>query len=294
MKGILPISKNTLNKMREVFFLDIDDCLIETSRLDKPELTALYKSLTVQKITNAQQITQEFSSSFHRLYNQHQGKKLTKSDSEKLKQYNDKLLKLQVNIVQKYGQIKKWSREALLFIAAEKFGSKLSSAQIQESTDKLWQAITAHNPFYPDALRFLDFLFSHRSHFYLISSSDCRLKLDNSEEQFIYDPRYSRNLKLRRLDKFIKMGVPQGNIFIADPYDKPDPWIFTQALAKAKKDIGAEFISIMAGDSVNNDLLPARLAGMQKLILVNRQKKQMRAVNGLNIEEIKSFDELTS
>ena len=58
----------------KVFFLDIDDCLIETSRLGKAELTALEKSLSSQKIPYASEITEEFAASFHRLYDHHQEK----------------------------------------------------------------------------------------------------------------------------------------------------------------------------------------------------------------------------
>src|SRR3990167_2240244 len=164
--------------MKTVFFLDIDDCLIETSRLGKAELTALETSLKDLGIDNANSITTEFVSSFHRLYDRHQGKILSKIDTEKLNNYMDRLKLLQTNIIQEYGQIKKWSRETFLYIAAEKYGIKLTADQINKASFSLWKAITDHNPFYPDALKFLKILISENLNFYLISSSDCRLQYD--------------------------------------------------------------------------------------------------------------------
>src|SRR3989344_458456 len=116
--------------MQKVFFFDIDDCLIETSRLGKAELTALENSLNFLHIPKSSQIAAEFASLFHRLYNQHQGKILSKKDFKKLNQYMDRLKLLQTNIVQEFGQVKKWSREAFLYLAAEKFAVKLTAHQI--------------------------------------------------------------------------------------------------------------------------------------------------------------------
>src|SRR4030066_1123891 len=104
-----------------VYFLDIDDCLIETSRLGNKELHALYNSLVKGKVNHPKAITEEFAASFHRLYDHHQGKILSKNDLIKLKQYMSRLEQLQAKIVQKFGQIKKWSREVCLYVAAEKY-----------------------------------------------------------------------------------------------------------------------------------------------------------------------------
>ena len=117
--------------MQKTIFLDIDDCLIETSRLGKPELDALEKSLVAQKIPKASKITEEFGLSFHRLYDSHQGKKLDKKANQELQLYMDKLHKLQNNIIHEYGQVKKWSRECFLYLAAEKFDVAISSTQIK-------------------------------------------------------------------------------------------------------------------------------------------------------------------
>lgn len=279
--------------MQSVFFLDIDDCLIETSRLGIAELTTLENSLIAQKVPYAAKITEEFSLSFHRLYDHHQGKRLSNSDNEELKRYMDKLSKLQTNIIREYGQIKKWSRETFLYIAAEKYKISLSSRQIKTTTFALWSAITAHNPFYPDALKFLKNAIRKKLGIYLISSSDCRLQYDGKNNNFIYDPDYSKSLKLKRLEKFIRLGIPENHIFIGDPFDKPDLRLFKHALSFAKKDNPFPFQSTMVGDSVKNDLLPAKEAGINKLILIDRNKTQLGKNQNEEIEVIDSFDMLT-
>lgn len=278
--------------MKKVFFLDIDDCLIETSRLGKTELTALELSLVSQKVPKAPEITEEFKNSFHRLYDRHQGKILSKNDIEILRQYMAKLKDLEKNIIQEFGQVKKWSREVFIYLAAQKFGVTLSEEQILVSSTALWQAIAANTPFFPDALKFLKKLKSENLKFYLISSSDCRLKFDSVKNQFIYDPDYSRELKFKRLSKFLTLGIRKENIFIGDPYDKPNLWIFQEALKKARTDNPKRFFSIMVGDSLKNDLLPAKKAGIEKIILINRHKNGLKTDTSEEFEVIKSFDEL--
>src|SRR3989338_2087042 len=277
----------------KVFFLDIDDCLIETSRLGKNELTALETSLIKLKVPNSSEITKEFANSFHCLYDRHQGKKLTKSDLIKLKQYMSRLKELETNIIHKFGQIKKWSREVCLYISAEKYKAKLTNRKLITASNKPWQAITNNTPFYPDAKRFLQSLIIKHQPFYLITSSDCRLQYDDKKDEFIYDPDYSRKLKLKRLEKFIKNGVPVENILIGDPSDKPSLQVFKNALQKAKKDLEQPFESIMIGDSLKNDLIPAQKAGINQLILINRNKIQINKDINEDFEEVKNFDQLT-
>lgn len=279
--------------MQTVYFLDIDDCLIETSQLDTAELIALESSLSDLGIKKAKAITKEFSKNFHRLYDHHQGKHLSKLELQKLDQYFKDLKLLERNIIKKYGQIKKWSREVCLYISAAKFGVRLNSGEIEKATIELWKAITDHNPFYPDALIFLKSLIVNRKSFYLISGSDCRLVYDQKNNLFNYNPEYSRKLKLKRLQKFMDIGVKSENIFIGDPYDKPNPWVFKQALLKAKKDIGT-FTSVMIGDSVNNDLLPAFEAGIKNLKLINRHHKHVKFDSSLKIKEIFDFSEVST
>lgn len=253
-----------------VYFLDIDDCLISTSRLRLPHLKEVEKSLKNLKVTKAEEITKEFAASFSRLYSLHQGKKLSLSDQKLFDRWLDKVKDVEKPILEKYGQIKRWSREVGIYLAAQKYGIKLSNNDLIYITNNLWSKISQTASFYPDALPFLRSLQRNKIHFYLITSSDCRLILDDKTGLFRYKPDYSKKLKLARLAKFIKLGIPKENIFIADPYDKPNPWVFLEALNQAKKDVGVGFTSIMIGDSLKNDLLPAKRAGMEKVIWLKR------------------------
>lgn len=284
----------------KVYFLDIDDCLIETSRLGSYELNSLESSLVSQNIPHAAKITAEFTKSFHRLYDFHQGKQLSVNEVELLNQYMAKLKNLEKNIIQKYGQVKKWSREVFIYLAAKKYDVSLTAKQILISSTALWQAITQNTPFYPDALLFLKTCKSENlparrrgGKIYLISSSDCRLKFNSAKKQFIYDPEYSRKLKLKRLEKFLQLGIKKENIFIGDPFDKPHLWIFQEALKKARTDNPKRFFSIMVGDSLTNDLLPAKSAGIEKIILINRHKNGLKTDTSEEFKVIKSFNEIT-
>ncbi|KKS95878.1 MAG: hypothetical protein UV73_C0013G0023 [Candidatus Gottesmanbacteria bacterium GW2011_GWA2_43_14] len=254
----------------KVYFLDIDDCLIETSRLGKDELEALRTALEKLGLPRSAEITAEFKKSFHLLYDKHQGKPKTTEDESELEKYMDRLKVLQSEIISKWGQVKKWSRECFIYIAAEKYGVKLTSQQVSFSARLLWKSIAGHTPFYPDAKAFLHKLITRKIPFYLISSSDCRLTFDDRKNLFYYEPDYSKKLKIGRLKKLTGMGIPEENIFLGDPFDKPDPRIFRQALAKAKKVHGPGIHTVTIGDSPENDLEPAAVAGIKELVWINR------------------------
>ena len=186
----------------------------------------------------------------------------------------------------------------MIFISARNFGVNLTKEQIMYASGKLWQAIGDNAPFYPDSLRFLKSLIVNHKSFYLITSSDCRLGYSSKDKLFTYDPQYSKNLKLERLKKFTELGIPKENIFIGDPHDKPETQIFKNAMKKASVDLGIELTSdvkdkthpmcttVMIGDSITNDLLPAKKAGIEKLIWINRGKsKGIKIPRGINIFE---------
>jgi FMN phosphatase YigB (HAD superfamily) len=278
--------------MRKVFFLDIDDCLIKTSKLTKKHLAAVSNSLKSCKIRPAGNITEEFAASFHRLYDRHQGITLDIPEENKFKEYFNRLEELEKPVTAKFGEIKKWSREVCLFIAGEKFGVKLSNKVLLSASNSLWEKITGYATFYPDALNFLNKLITRGIPFYLITSSDSRLTRDDETGLFQYDPDYSRRLKMNRLRKFLDLGIPEKHIFIGDPIDKPDPYIFREALLLAKKEAGINFESIMVGDSVSNDLIPAQKAGMDKFIWINRINAGNKQKNIENLETVSDFSQI--
>lgn len=269
-----------------VFFLDIDDCLIKTSRLLPVHLSTLKNSLNKLAIDHASEITEEFASSFNKLFDRHQGIKLDQSDLKLLSEWEVKARELEKPIIAKFGQIKKWSREVFIYLAALKFGVKISNTNLIYTTNHLWSNISQTATYYPDTLPFFKSLQDKKIPIYLITSSDCRLTLDDKTGLFHYDPEFSRKLKLARLKRFVDLGIPAENIFIGDPYDKPNPWVFRLALEKAKKDLkNKKFTSIMIGDSVTNDLLPAKKAGMDFLFLINRNtnKEKQSSTDGITI-----------
>lgn len=284
--------------MQKIYFLDIDDCLIETSSLGADEISAVQNAFEKQKIPFAREITFEFAVQFRRLYDHHQGKKLSSTDEKKRQKFLERLKALEKPIINQYGQIKKWSREIMLFLAAQKFGVHLTEKQLMVISQNLWNAIAHHTPFYPDALPFLRKLKDNKIPCYLISSSDCRLQLNQKSNEFIYNPHYSRDLKMKRLQKFLDLGIPAENIFLGDPYDKPNPWVFEEALKKAQKELtlkgealqGRE--TVMVGDSFQNDLIPAKRAGIRTLVWLVRHAKKKKEVRKDKIILINSLSSL--
>lgn len=259
-----------------VYFLDIDDCLIHTSQLTDKHLSVIGNQLSSLGIEKAEEITNEFAQQFRRLYDKHQEKPLTSHEEKLHKLYMQRLTELEKPVLEKWGEVKRWSREVCLYIAALKFGITLTNDEIISTSNALWAKITQYALFYPDSKPFVQNLLDNKIPFYLITSSDSRLTLNDDTQLFHYDPEYSRKLKLQRLKIFTDMGIPKDNIFIGDPYDKPKTWVFEQALIKTGKDIASPFTSTMIGDSVANDLIPARESGIDKLIWVNRNAELER------------------
>lgn len=276
--------------MQNVYFLDIDDCLITTSTLTKDHLKVISDQLEKYNIKQAKEITAEFANSFKRLYDNHQGIQLSLKKQKLMDTYMRRLTQLEQPVLQKYGEVKRWSREVCLYIAGEKYGVKLTNEQIVLIAQALWEKITQKAIFYPDTKPFLESLIHRKIPFFLITSSDSRLTLHDNEQLFYYDPQYSRNLKMKRLRLFTDMGIAPHHIFIGDPYDKPNPWIFQQAFDYAKKELKGSFHSIMIGDSYKNDLVPAQKVGMYELILINRIKSKGKYPSNITI--ITAFDEL--
>lgn len=261
---------------RMVYFLDIDDCLIKTSALLPSHLSAVENTLRKFSIKRAKEITHEFASTFHILYDLHQGKKVTKHQHQLQEEYMNSLRNLEKPVIEKYGEVKRWSREVGIYLAAKKYEITLSNSNLTDISDILWYKIMQSAIFYSDSLQFLTYLIDQKIPFYLITSSDSRLTLDDTTGVFHYNPDYSRELKYRRMKILYDIGIPREHIFIGDPYDKPKSWVFEQAMNKAKLDIKKPFQSVMVGDSLTNDLLPAQKAGMDTLIFLNRSAKIKR------------------
>jgi len=272
-----------------VYFLDIDDTLIKTTSITQDHKNALKNALDKLRIEKAEEIVSDFSANYSRLYASHQGKFLSVEEKKSLDEFVKRLKELEKFIIEKYGEIKIWSREAALYISAEKYGIKLSNSDLSNLSNTLWNKITQNASFYPDTLPFLDYLKTNKIPFYLISASDCRLSMDEKTGYFEYDPLYSRDLKLKRFKILYEVGICEKQVFVGDPYDKPNPWVFIEALNQAKKDVKGKFTSIMIGDSVKNDLLPAKVAGMGKIIWLNRNKDIVNKISEEYIDTITSL-----
>ena len=110
-----------------MYFLDIDDTLIKTTSLADAHLFALKTSFKKLRINKSDEIVADFATNYSLLYASHQGKTLSTGEKKTLNIFVERLSRLEKNIIDKYEEIKIWSREAALYISAEKYDIKLSN-----------------------------------------------------------------------------------------------------------------------------------------------------------------------
>src|SRR3990172_6606947 len=136
-------------------FFDIDDCLIHTSALGEKHLQALTSALFKQGIKKPEELSRRFATLFHTLYDEHQGLKLTLDRQKTLADLKKQMAFLEKPVIEKYGEMKRWSREVMIMIASTQIGVSISGTQCIRASDALWKEITRQADFYPDVLFFL-------------------------------------------------------------------------------------------------------------------------------------------
>src|SRR3989338_2175914 len=109
-----------------VYFFDIDDCLIHTSALGEAHLKTLNNALVKSGIVKPQEVTARFALLFRTLYDEHQGKHLTPDQSKTLAVLKKHMALLEKPVVEKFGEIKHWSREVMIYIAAQQMGVSIT------------------------------------------------------------------------------------------------------------------------------------------------------------------------
>ncbi len=162
----------------------------------------------------------------------------------------------QKEIKKEYGAIKKFSREVFIKIAAEKAGLSVSPEMLYEAADAYWITLSEIVEVYPGAVALIKTIKKHKRPFYLLTSSDARLKLKENG-QFEYDPSYSENFKRERMALLRKKGIEYNLVSIGDPEDKPHADFFQKGIKMAEKELGHSIDltnAIMIGDAFLADL----------------------------------------
>lgn len=276
---------NNLNWNQAIFFFDVDDTLIDTA---SNSITASEGVLHVisQHIhkDKSNLITQRFNRIFLTLMQGHMAK--NEDDWQKIeggKQYHDSIIKrieyLQKPIVEKYETVKKWSREVILKIAVEDFDSTLAPDILYQAIDGYWNSISNNSHPMKGVLELFHEIKNHNRPIYLITSSDARLQL-NSDGLFVYDPPYSENFKMNRMESLRSKGLNFNKASIGDPEDKPHMDFFEKGINIANNDLGHSIDThnvIMFGDSYAGDLqTPREKLNFGLAVLFRKGQQEMK------------------
>lgn len=272
------------------WFFDIDDTLIDTAGVNDMAAEGMKAVVTE---TYSAEICQRFVSEFmaifdlmllgYRIKNEQDwvGKESEKEAFQTLIQ----LIETRQSPVQeKWGSVKKWSREVFIAIAAERSGIAATPAFIREAANAYWVTLTERTIIFPGAKRLLTVLKEKGLGIYLLTSSDGRLVM-RDDGLFEYDPSLSESLKRQRIELLRQRGILYDVLSIGDPEDKPHITFFEKGLAAVQSFAGrpvnpAE--SVMIGDSFAGDLqTPLEKLGFAYVILFEKNREKTEEQNAV-------------
>jgi len=144
----------------------------------------------------------------------------------------------------------------LIAFASEVAGIKLSPKQAKQAADAYWLELTKKTVILPGVLELFSEIAAHKRPVYLITSSDARLQMDQ-DGNFSYEPKYSEELKRKRIELLKEKGIVYKGLSVGDPEDKPHLDFFMKGIKLAEKDLKHKIeysYCIMFGDSYAGDL----------------------------------------
>lgn len=273
---------------KSVWFFDIDDTLIDTAGTTVSASEGI-KTVFAAKYTPelAQQVQDNFNEIFQLMMAGYRVK--NEDDWKQIPGGKDAFNKLlqdvehsQIRVKQAFGQIKKWSREVFVKLAAEQAGLQVTPELVHQAADGYWLTLTKQIVVYPHALTLFQEIKKHGRPIYLITSSDGRLKMDD-EGQFDYDPAYSEALKRQRIELLQEKGLAFNALSIGDPEDKPNLDFFEKGIRSAEQDLGYPIdprCAVMIGDSFGGDLqTPKEKMGFGLVVLFQKGKSDTQIVD---------------
>ncbi len=247
-----------------VWFFDVDDTLITTDKTLEP--ASVHVKEVLQPIFGdiAGEIQQRFSEYFNLLRKGYRA--VTVDDWKRVpgrKVAFDILysrIKSALSAVFKNcGFIKPWSREVLLFLAAQDMKVAINPSLLDAAVSAYWQGVSENIEIIPGALFLFQKLHSLNVPIFLLTSSDGRLQV--SKKSFSYNPDYSSNLKRKRLDILKQKGLSYAEAIIGDPDDKPEVKFFERAIRCVSSYLEKQTnpsAAVMVGDSYKLDIATPR------------------------------------
>lgn len=284
------MNKDTLHKIpwgSSIWFSDVDDTLINTAEVTpiasngiKRVFESRFDKEIAEKIQ--QSFNQIFQSMLHGLRNKTEedwkGKEEEKKAFEAL--WNE-IRQYQQEIEEKYGTIKKFSREVFIKIAADRNGITVSPEIIYEAADAYWITLSEVCQPLPGALELTQEIKKHGRPLYLVTSSDARLKI-KANGQFEYNPEYSENFKRERMQLLREKGIEFNTVSIGDPEDKPHKDFFQKGIKSAEQDLGFSIDlsnAIIMGDSYVADLQTPKEMGFGLVVLVQQESNKTEVID---------------
>ena len=267
-----------LNWSGTIFFFDVDDTLVDTGSNSTIASEGIFNTLKQETGEDKSLlIKNRFNQIFQTLMNEHMA--TGENSLTSLDLIIGRINHLQKPVVNKFGLIKKWSREVLLKIAAEDCKISIKPELIYSAINAYWDLISEKSEPMIGVLDLFKEIKLHNRPIYLITSSDARLKL-NSQGLFEYDPRYSEEFKKKRMETLRKKGLFFNMMIIGDPEDKPHRDFFEKGIRIAEKDLGHKINTkniIMFGDSYAGDLqTPKEKLGFGLVVLFKKGQKELK------------------
>lgn len=207
-----------------------------------------------------------------------------------------KLEDYQQEVKEKYGAVKKFSREVFIKIAADQAELEVSPELVSEAADAYWVTLTEKTKVFPGVLDLVKEIKAHGRPIYLVTSSDARLRLKENG-QFEYVPEVSESFKRERVQLLRDKGIEFNLVSIGDPEDKPHPDFFQKALKLAEGDLGKPVdlkYSIFSGDSFGADLATPKEMGFGMVVLfqddrTDTQVDDSRQITTGNLSEAANY-----
>ena len=260
-----------------VWFIDLDDTLIDTAKGSPPAAEGVYEYLSNHiHEDQARKIADRFVEFFRASLKSHTTKvQPTKDDqSEWVATYRDlqnKSSRLQTTIIRDTGHAKTWSREVWVKIAADELKIDLAPDIVMQAADAYWNNLAEEVELLDGAEELVDDIIRHHRPAYIATASDGRL-LMQEDGQFVYDPKHSEKMKRPRVEMMKQRGLRFTSFSIGDPHDKPYVDFFEKIADVARKDLGSIDYKncIMVGDSYASDLeTPHKQLGFGLVALID-------------------------
>lgn len=270
---------NTIPWKESIWFLDIDDTLIDTAGAS-PQATVAMRKVLERYFDHevAVKFQDGVTRLFHLVLAGHQARR---GEDMQLEREHQRLIssleKYQQPVREKYGVIKKWSREVFVKLIADEIGVTVTPAMVREAADAYWQTRAEVTHIFPHALTLLRQIREHGRLIFFLTSSDARLTM-REDGLFEYDPVYSEERKRERVLAMRKRGLDYDDVSIGDPEDKPHLDFFMKGIRLVEKRLRQKLergSCIVVGDSFSADLqTPLQQLGFgMGVLFVKGQKK---------------------